>query len=209
MARKEGRRQAKLLKKRRREKAKRKAGAGRTLSEYQEVKAAIRHARRCPVYECLISKGWRDSGLAQILLSRRQPNGRIVFGVYLVDVLCLGLKNTFCNANFPEWKYRAEAIRGLTRGEDLVECPLDLAHTIIYGAIDYAARLGFQPNEDFDISRHVLEERDGFQWQDDVEFGRDGQPCFIAGPNDDLAEIMRQLDAATGEAASGYAPGPM
>src|SRR5437868_15054535 len=54
----------------------------------------IRRARDFPVFECLISDNWQkdDMGLVEILLARRQPDGDICFGTYLVDKYCLGLK---------------------------------------------------------------------------------------------------------------------
>ena len=46
----------------------------------------ISRARSYPVEECLISSDWeRGSGLVQIVLARKQPDGAICFGVYLVD----------------------------------------------------------------------------------------------------------------------------
>jgi len=35
---------------------------------------------------------WQSDGLANILISRIQPNGKFLFGMYLVDVLCTGIE---------------------------------------------------------------------------------------------------------------------
>jgi hypothetical protein len=45
----------------------------------------IRQAHRYPIEGCWIQKDWQDSGLAVVVLARRQPDGLLVFGNYLVD----------------------------------------------------------------------------------------------------------------------------
>ena len=60
-------------------------------------KKKILQARGYPIHECRINPSWQKKGLATILISRRQPDGNLAFGIFLVDIFCLGLKNTFCN----------------------------------------------------------------------------------------------------------------
>ncbi|MDG6229267.1 MAG: hypothetical protein QCH96_04825, partial [Candidatus Thermoplasmatota archaeon] len=64
------------------------------------------HVRKWPVYECLINESWSGCGMANILLSRKQPDGNIVFGAYLMDIYCLGLKDTFYKVNQTIYSYR-------------------------------------------------------------------------------------------------------
>ena len=199
MARNDRERQARILKKRRKEKARHQARRRHTSSEGSQARRVLRHAREYPVQDCLISANWREEGLAQILISRRQPNGRYLFGVFLVDVYCLGLKNTFCNANFVESEFRTSVRERLTRETGFVPCDMDLALTIIYGGIDYAAQFGFKPQEDFDVSQCVLDPKDSFTPRDDVTFGKDGRPFFVSGPDDNVARIVAQLRATEGE----------
>jgi hypothetical protein len=160
----------------------------------------IRRAGEFPVYECLINADWQEKMVANIILSRRQPDGLIAFGVYLVDIGCLGLKSTFCNANFATARYEQELKGGLEAGSELVPCPLPLAHEIIYGGIDYAEGLGFRPDRDFRLSRHFLEPRERYAGETTgVEFGKDGQPYYVAGPNDDVRKVMQTLAQSVGE----------
>ena len=159
----------------------------------------IRRARQYPIDECLIGEGWEESGLAEVLLTRRQPDGLIAFGNYLVDRFCLGLKNTFCNANLSRATYESKLKRAPERPYSFVPCPVPLAHEIIYGAIDYARGLGFRPHEDFALTRHVLEPRDRFPEEAGVEFGKDGMPFYIAGPRDNMDQVLRTLRRAVGE----------
>ena len=155
-------------------------------------------AKKYPVYECLINPFWKEEGLAQILLSRQLQDGAFIFGVYLVDIFCLGLKNTFCNANFSSSRYEELKAR-IFQDRKSVVCPVPLAHRIIYGAIGYASKLGFKPNRDFERSRHVLgEEKTGLGEGTDVQFGKDGKPLFIAGPDDNVESIIKNLEVKLG-----------
>jgi hypothetical protein len=61
--------------------------------------AIIRLTRTFPIFECLISSNWKssDTELIQVLVARQQTDGAICFGSYLIDRLCLGVKNTMAN----------------------------------------------------------------------------------------------------------------
>lgn len=193
-----------MMKKRRKDRARRKAQPGSRRPGWGSARTRILEAGTYPIYECLISPGWKDSGLAHILISRRQPDGNILFGVYLVDVFCLGLKNTFCNADMPVSVYRAKLRNPLEREEGLVECPISLAHAIIYGGIEYASQFGFGAQEDFELSKYVLGEKGSVQPLEEVEFGKGGRPLFVAGPHDDVDRITRQLERTVGEGNFDY-----
>src|SRR4030042_1361525 len=79
---------------RRRKKARQRAAAP-PLGE----KARIMHARIYPFHEVFINEDWRESRLADIHVMRLQPNGQVAYGVFLVDLGCLGLKDAYAIAN--------------------------------------------------------------------------------------------------------------
>jgi hypothetical protein len=161
--------------------------------------SVIRRAREFPLEECLISSGWRDDtpGLVQIIVARQQPDGNICFGVYLVDKLCLGLKNTFARANFTPTRYEDE-VDAIFQELEPQECPPELAHQMIYDSIDYAAQFGFEPQKDFELSQYMLPPRGEVKSSYKLKFGKDGKPFFIAGPRDNAEAIVRQLEKTAG-----------
>lgn len=167
--------------------------------EYFRVENRIYKARRWPVYECLINPSWKERGLANILLSRQQPDGNIVFGTYLVDLFCLGLKDTFCNVNFTLSRYEKELKSRIYQDENPIDCQISLAHHIIYGAIEYASKLDFKPQKDFEMSKYILEEPSKIEESVSIEFGKDGKPFFMAGPNDDVESIIKKLERNVGK----------
>jgi hypothetical protein len=205
MARNEAKRQRKLMKKHRKDNLRRKDRAAVIPIALLSPERKIHAARQYPIHECLINPSWKKKGLATVLVSRRQPDGNLLFGVYLVDILCLGLKNTLCNADFSMTRYRTDVLSKIYGDEEPMPCSTELAHQVIYGAIRFAQQFGFQPQKDFSLSQYVLDEVDSIgPGTEDVEFGRDGQPLYIAGPDDNVPRILRQLESTAGRGHFGY-----
>lgn len=160
----------------------------------------VRQARNYPFEGCWIQKGWQDSGLAVIVIARRQPNGNIVFGNYLVDHYCLGLKNTYFNADVAPGEFRNSTLpRMFENVGPLVEVSPALAHEIIYGAIEYADRYGFKPQRDYRDSQYILDLPGEHPRSGKVEFGKDGKPFYVSGPYDNADRIVQQLMRTAGE----------
>jgi len=165
----------------------------------------VRQARNYPFEGCWIQKDWQDGGLAVIVIARRQANGNIVFGNYLVDTYCLGLKNTFCNADVAPGEFQRSLLpRMFENAGQPVEIAPALAHEIIYGAIEYADRYGFRPQRDFRDSQYVLDLPGEQPRTGHVEFGKDGKPLYISGPYDNADRIVHQLSRTAGEGNFNY-----
>jgi len=159
-------------------------------------------SRRFRIYECLINPSWKEVGLANILLARERPDGNILFAAYLVDIFCLGLKDTFWNPNISRKTYEEE-LKPSIYGEEPIECDISLAHQIIYGAIEYASKIGFKPHKNFRITKYIL----GRKKEDTeikIEFGKNGRPFYISGPNDNVEEILVKLRKNVGEGNFDY-----
>ncbi len=75
---------------------------------------------------------------------------------------------------------------------------------MIYGSIEYAAQFGFTPQEDFALSQYVLAPRGELEEPYHLTFGKNGKPFFIAGPYDNAARILRQLEKNPGPGKFDY-----
>jgi len=201
MPRDERKRQKALMKQRSKHKAAAQHKAHQQALTLSSPKAILRQARSYPLYECLISDNWNKmetSGLVEILVARQQPDGDICFGVYLIDTYCLGLKNTFANTDFSPGRYINDVRNRIFRAGKPVECPIELAHQMIYQSIEYAAQFGFEPEKDFALSQYLLVPRGELEEPYQLTFGKDGKPFFISGPLDNVERILRQLDKTAG-----------
>ena len=166
------------------------------LSPAKYIKTKARHL---PIHECHITEGWEDSGLATVIVTRRQPSGNLIIATYLVDTFCLGVKNTFYQYNATSWDYQ-ELLERARFAQTMVPCDYALAHNVVYGALTFAEELGFTPHKDFDsVSQYILEEdTDDVEFMD-LEFGREGEPVLFVNPGVNPTRYIKQLKQSVGE----------
>lgn len=188
--------QKKALAKRTERKAKQKAA--RAVSTTSPTVGLVRHARSYPLVGCWTQRNWDRAGLAVVVVARRQPDGHIIFGTFLVDYYCLGVKDAYTRVNVPYSVFLHDALPHMIPGSDAIEITPALAHEIIYGGIEYAARFGFRPHPDFRTAQDVLDPLEQHPRSGTVTFGKDGKPFYISGPHDKPRMIVDQLVRAVG-----------
>ena len=125
------------------------------------------------------------------------PSGKLIVGMYMVDIFCLGLKQTLYKFAISKSEYD-DFLQEINRSYSLIECNLNTAHNIIYGAIDFAEELGFKPQEDFKITQHILNTELIDEDIDNIEFGKNGKPLYCEGPYDDTRRIIGILEKNAG-----------
>lgn len=154
--------------------------------------------RSLTVEECLINEEWQDMGLATIVVTRKQPSGKLISGVYLVDTMCLGLKDTYYHYSLTSYEYN-DIMEQIGMMQNMITCDYVLAHNIIYGAIAFAEDLGFPPHKDFSITKYFLEEDDeGVEFMD-IDFGKDGVPVLFVKEGMNPNRYIKQLNHSIGE----------
>ncbi|MFQ5637528.1 MAG: tetratricopeptide repeat protein [bacterium] len=154
--------------------------------------------RQLPIFECLITEEWEEAGFANIVIARKHKNDHITCGIFQVDLLCLGVRETIYGFNFAPSEYE-NFIELYDQEEDLVECEYALAHNIIYGAVEFASKYGLQPHKDFAVTQYLLEKEDETIESLDIEFGEDGQPCVVTQVNEkEPTQIIEQLEKTAG-----------
>jgi hypothetical protein len=159
---------------------------------HEEAKRVIKDSQRYPLDRCLVNKGWQEKGMANIIVVRRQEDSSFILGGYLVDLLCLGVKNAFCNAGISQ-KDLDENLTRIRQREPFEAIDFNFAKEIIFGGLEYARNLGFEPNADFKLARDVLG-TDPLTHDHEIHFGGPGgKPLFVSGPDDDEAAILEKL----------------
>ena len=173
-----------------------KANYQRPLSQIHPIRISgprgyLMRAREYPILGCWVYADWKDSGIAPVVVARKQSDDRVIFGVCLVDIYCLGVKDAFTNADISLSKFQKE-LPGLCNGAPQ-PCSVEFAHELIFGALEYAERYGFKPNPDFtrQMVDRVLDPPDMHPRNHKIEFGKDGKPFFMAGPYDDERRCQR------------------
>jgi hypothetical protein len=135
----------------------------------------------------------------QILVARRSPSGQIAAGAFLVDLGCLGVKSAFASLFDSKRAYEQKLRRGITERQAMMEANLNLVAKIIREGIAYARRLGFNPDPDYREAMVLLGDANPDACDVPIPLGsKDGKPLFIAGPYDDMEQIMAKLEKAVG-----------
>jgi hypothetical protein len=136
------------------------------------------------------------AGLVTVVAAREHGGSKVSACSYLVDVYCLGVKNAIGprvmdQRKLPEFRFQ---LFHQYAGQPL-EVPLELAQHLVFGAIEYARGLGFEPHPDYAPCAGHLGEWRG---PSVIGFGYQGKPLFIQGPEDDAARIIKRLKRKVG-----------
>lgn len=135
-------------------------------------------------------------GLVAVLVARKHRHDKVSVCGYLADVYCLGVKNALGPEIMDEL-----ALPGFVREYfsgyhgDPLEAPIELARQVVFGSLEYARGLGFDPHPDFAAAEGHLG-----PWTppSSITFGKDGKPLYISGPYDNPQPIIRTLQRAVG-----------
>lgn len=106
---------------------------------------------------------------------------------YLIDMYCLGVKDTFYRLRVSEWE--VEELMNQQQVE-FRECTYNEAHNRVYGAIAFAEEGGIEPHKDFNLTQYMLEEDTEDIPLIDYEYGLDGKHHLVCNS---LSEANRYL----------------
>ena len=190
--------QKKRQKKLARKKSKRKAVISSKKREFSfgekiSLKKAIIIAKNSPIKDCRIRKDIISEGIGTVIVSREMPNSRLGIGVFLLDVWCLGVKNTYFSV-LSEDEY-TDRIKEISVHETLENIHPSCARKLIEQCVNFSDGLGFIPHKDFKISRQLLTDIDPTVCPIKYTFGKDGKPFYISGPNENLNQSKKIIDS--------------
>ena len=88
-------------------------------------------AHNLPIFKCYINEGWDDVEMAQVTVARKHINGNFTYCSYMVDLQCLGVKDTMFDFNISEEQFD-EFVGKMSQGFELIEVDYVLVHNIIH-----------------------------------------------------------------------------
>lgn len=137
------------------------------------------------------------TGLVSVLVARHHRRGRVSVCGYLVDAYCLGVKDAL-GPRVIDAADLSPFVRCYFSAYDAppLEASIDLARHLVWGAVEYARRLVFEPARDFEAAASHLGPLAG---PSRIGFGRNGKPYFVQGPYDDGRRVLRTLEGSVGE----------
>jgi hypothetical protein len=180
-----------------------KANTGKVIQMLSPENYIRKKVRTLPLYECLVNFKWERSKMASIVVERQHTNGNVTACIYLVDLMCLGVKDTSYMFNVPLFEYK-EKIEETLDKMNLDQISYELAHNIVYAGLEYAEEYGFSPHKDFTpITCHMLEEDNDDIELLDIECGHRGKPAYMRAPFDSKSDVKKNIDRRTKTAGPG------
>jgi len=142
------------------------------------------------------------SGIAMVLVARRRRYAKVTVCGYLVDTWCLGVKDAFGPRVMDEAGLARDVATYFEVFEaDPLAAPVELAQQLVWGAVGHARALGFAPHPDFAAAAdHLGEPIESC----DITFGQHGRPCYVEGPHDNAARVLRTLERTAGAGNFGF-----
>ena len=154
-------------------------------------------ARNLPVEACYISKDIENVGEGTVIVVRRHPNDKFTLATYLLDIFCLGVKDTFYRLRLDEFEY--EEFFDKYTSMEVKEITYNEAHNWIYGAIAFAEEAGIAPHKDFNVTQYMLEEDTEDIPLIEYNYGKDGKHFLVAMSQLELSRYFPILKKNLGD----------
>lgn len=164
-------------------------------NQISEKKFLQEKARNLPIYKCYITKNWKNSGEAHIIVARERGNGNFCVANFLVDTWCTGVKDAFGSINMT--KEDLDIL--LDKSFQMEECDYPTVHNIIYGAVEFAGEADIDPHPDYWLWQGALDEDNDDVPFIDIEFGHDGKYYLMTRKGSKESLLIPKLQKKLGD----------
>ncbi|MBR0753259.1 hypothetical protein JQ604_13800 [Bradyrhizobium jicamae] len=159
--------------------------------EAREASLPARIARfaQTPVQACYMAEGLFETGIGTLILARGNSSYSIGLGSFLIDVFCLGVKDVMLKEVDGDWlDYYVETCNA---SAPLIEIEPSYARKLLRDAAVWAQSIGFSPHPDFATVERIFGDVNPDDSDAVFQFGSDGKPTYISGPNETPTQIRR------------------
>lgn len=158
-------------------------------------------ARSLEIGSCYVTEEMKEHGEGHVIVSRRHKGGKVSVAFYLVDLWCLGVKDSFYRLRMEEEEFK-EMVEKYKMG--LRECSYEEAHNWVYGAIAFAEEAGIMPDKSFNLTQYMLEEDTDDIPLIEYDFGKDGKHLLVAHSNLEASRYLPLLEKNLGQGNYNY-----
>jgi hypothetical protein len=124
--------------------------------------------------ECWVTRDWREMGMADILVLGHAPGGRCAFAAFLVDLWCVGLKDTWGESDVTELEFHDQILDRWLERTDGVKLDPAIAKRLVLGGVRFSRQSGFKLPAHWDRWASIFSPLGSVQVADTSDFGKDG-----------------------------------
>ena len=158
-------------------------------------------ARSLEIGTCYVTKDIDEMKFGHVIVTRRHTGGRISMAAYLVDMACLGVKNSFYKLRLEDYEFDDF----LSEHRDMLrECSYEEAHNRVWGSIAYAEEAGIRPDKSFQLTQYMLEEDTDDVPLIEYEYGRDGKHFLVCHSELEASRYLPHIRKNLGEGNYNY-----
>jgi len=127
--------------------------------------------------ECWINRDYRDQGMASVLVLGH-AGGQYAFAGFLVDVWCVGLKDTWGKPDITRSEFEDEIFQRINSATPMKRIDADALRGFIAGSIRFARQNGFRLPPQYERWTAMLGSL-SIDTADLAEFGKDGKLIYM------------------------------
>jgi hypothetical protein len=148
-------------------------------------------AAGAPIQHCFLAEAVFDIGIGTLVLARGATPHHVVLSSFLIDVFCLGIKDVMFEA--VESEVFEQYMDATDAGSPMVAIDPSYARKLLRDLAAWSLSIGFEPHRDFAAVERVFGDVSANANDAVFQFGRDGKPVYIPGPNDTAPLIERRI----------------
>lgn len=149
------------------------------LRKMKALTPLARIAREGGKLECWATRHYREYGMADVFVLGHAPGGRCAYAAFLVDLFCVGLKDTFGEADVTETEFRDGVLERLLQRSDVVRLDPAEARRLVLGGIRFARQNGFRLPARWDKWASLFGPLGDLARADISDFGKDGKLLYV------------------------------
>ena len=140
----------------------------------------IKVATNWPVYNCWNCYETGYSYKVTVFVVRAIPNGNYILGCYLLDLLSIGIKDTFMAKNLSKSSLSKYDVDDERITKEFLS--YQDARSLILGSLDFGKEHGYSPHEDWEETKCMIEPNDPYEAK--FTFGINGKSLYIPTSHD-------------------------
>ena len=154
--------------------------------------ARVLRAAEAPIQHCSLSADLFEIGIGTMILARGVTRHHLAVGVFLLDVLCLGIKDAMFKSL--ESDELAIYLEKTNAGSPPVSLQPSDARKLLRDLAAWSQSIGFPPHRDFAAVERIFGDVSADESEANFPFGHHGKPLYIPGPFDSPTLIRRRIE---------------
>ena len=146
---------------------------------------------RRPFNTAFSTKRIFEIGIGTLVLARGATPHRLALSSFLIDVFCLGIKDVMFKSVDSEFFSMYMDATGA--GSPMVAVDPSNSRKLLRDLAAWSQSIGFAPHRDFAAVERIFGDVNADASEAAFQFGRDGKPVYIPGPNDTNSLIRRRI----------------